>query len=261
VKKQVLGNQRWIAALMAIIGAAFSGCFPADEGAQTSMSIPLTDLGVSSAAVTHWVDWYNQNQETKQADFDLGIVGSDFFFGLQVENAETLTGQSVTYDETQNTIIANVWVLGCKQCVFQVTIFTVTDNVTAQPLRVVKTFWGKSSEVTIETQEITQVDMSVKLLDVGQIICRSTGAALDEYELSAVDAMTGVRFPSGTSIVGNAAFSVLLSNIPKGRKMEIEIRKNALAAFESAKYQGNNINVMIPDPSDVVEDCVFDPPQ
>jgi hypothetical protein len=262
VKKIVKIFRIWMGALIPIIGAAIVGCFPADEGAPTptaSISIPLTDVGVSSTAFSNWLDW--RKQKITLPTFDLGATRSDFYFGLHIK-AGVLVGESIDYYADRNDLVATVGVQDCNQCAFEVTIFIVSTSIAALPVRVVKTLWGISPEVTIAPQGSTSVNIDVKQLDVGQISCSPRNNPPDGYELSAVDITEGVRFPSAVREAGSLNSGVVLSNIPYGRTMNIQVRKIGVADYTSAtdKLNGyNEINLQIPGPGGTA-DCIFDMP-
>lgn len=240
-----------LCAVAALVGLAISGCFPADEGSQpASMNLPLTSLEVSPLAVNHWLAWFNQ--ETKAANFNLGPVGSDFYLGIHVENASMIFGQSVTYDEVNNTISVVVYVNECNECDFRVTLFIVDTTVgAAAPVRMVRTFSGTSPTITAAPAGSADVTMDVQQLPTGQIKCQPVGAIADGYEIIVIDENENVSFPSVTRVSGSADPSVLLPNIPIARPMILQGRKTAVDEFADLKDKnGKRIEPSIDNPNE-----------
>jgi hypothetical protein len=259
VNNLVIINRIWVGALIAIIGVGIPGCFPADEGAATaSMSIPLTNMGVSSSAIDQWLAW--RSQEIKVATFDLGAAGSDFYLGLHVENADTLLGESVYHNLDTNTIVVTVWVQKCTHCTFEVTIFTVdTINASFLPTRVVTTYSGVSEPIDILPNRAPAVSIDIKSIPVGKISCKPRVDSTVGYELSAVDYKEGVRFPSALRATGFLDSSVVLSNIPYGRVMNMQVRKPGAASYVTATDNGQELNILLSSP-DSISYCEFDMP-
>ena len=226
-----------------------SGCFPVDEGASTaSVNVSLTDMGVSSAAISRWLDW--RTSDSNPLNFELGDTDSDFYLGLHLDNADGLYGESVNYDETTSTIKANVWVRGCTSCVFRVTIFiTETMGQSLLPVRVVKTFSGASSEFSVKERESANVTMEIKQLPVGQISIRPRGNPSDEYEISLVDRDENVRFPIVKRQPTSVDSSVLFSNIPIGRIMNVQVRNAGAEAFTSVSEKGQELEITLSYPN------------